>query len=37
MKNFGIQMAIFFRKIFYDFPKFFDKSVIHKIKKHKSF
>jgi len=25
MKNFGFQMFIFFRKIFNDFPKFFDK------------
>jgi len=25
MKNFGFQMSIFFRKIFRDFPKFFDK------------
>jgi len=25
MKNFGFQMSIFFRKIFHDFPKFFDK------------
>jgi len=25
MMNFGFQMSIFFRKIFHDFPKFFDK------------
>jgi len=25
MENFGFQMSIFFRKIFPDFPKFFDK------------
>jgi len=25
MLNFGFQMSIFFRKIFHDFPKFFDK------------
>ena len=25
MKNFGFQMSIYFRKIFQDFPKFFDK------------
>ena len=25
MKNFGFQMSIFFKKIFYDFPQFFDK------------
>jgi len=25
MKNFGFQMSVFFRKIFHDFPKFFDK------------
>jgi len=25
MKNFGFQMSIFFRKIFHDFSKFFDK------------
>jgi len=24
-KNFGFQMSIFFRKIFHEFPKFFDK------------
>ena len=24
-KNFGFQMSIFFRKIFHDFPKFFEK------------
>jgi len=34
MKNFGFQMSIFFRKIFHDFPKFFDKSLIHKITKN---
>jgi len=37
MKNFGFQMSIFFRKTFHDFPKIFDKSLIHKIKKHKNF
>jgi len=25
MKNFGFQMSIFFRKVFHDFLKFFDK------------
>ena len=25
MKNFGFQMSIFYRKIFRDLPKFFDK------------
>jgi len=25
LKNFGFQMSIFFRKIFHDFLKFFDK------------
>ena len=25
MKNFGFQISKFFRKIFHDFPKFFDK------------
>ena len=25
MKNFGFLMSIVFRKIFHDFPKFFDK------------
>ena len=24
MNNFGLQMSIFFRKLFYYFPKFFD-------------
>jgi len=33
MKNFGFQMSIFFRKIFQDFPKFFDKISNPKIKK----
>jgi len=37
MKNFGFQMSIFFRKIFHDFPKFFDKTPIHKLKQHKNF
>ena len=37
MKNFGFQMAIFFRKIFHDFPKFLRKSLLHKIKKPKNF
>jgi len=25
MKNFGFQMSIFFREMFHDFPKIFDK------------
>jgi len=25
MMNFGFQMSTFFKKIFHDFPKFFDK------------
>jgi len=25
MKNFGFQMSVFFRKVFHDFSKFFDK------------
>ena len=25
MKNFEFQMSTFFRKIFHDFPKFFDR------------
>jgi len=25
MKNFGFQMSIYFRKMFQDFPKIFDK------------
>jgi len=37
MKNFGFQMSIFFRKIFYDFPKFFDKMSNLYNKKHKNF
>ena len=25
IKNFGFQMSIFFKKMFHDFPKIFDK------------
>ena len=25
MKNFGFEMSIFFRKMFHDFPKIFEK------------
>jgi len=25
MENFGFQMSVFFRKVFHDFPTFFDK------------
>jgi len=31
MKNFGFQISIFLWKIFHDFPKFFEKSLINKI------
>ena len=34
MKNFGFLIYIFFRKILHDVPTFFDKSLIHKIKKN---
>ena len=37
MKNFGFQMSIFFRKIFHDFPKFFDRISNPKNKKQKNF
>jgi len=37
MMNFGFQMSIFFRKIFHDFPKFFDKIFNRKNKIHKNF
>ena len=37
MKNFGFQMSISFRKIFHDFPKFFDKISNPQIRKLKNF
>jgi len=37
MKNFVFRMSIFFRKIFHDFPKFFDKISNPQNKKHKNF
>jgi len=33
MKNFGFQISIFFRKMFHDFPKIFDKISNPKNKK----
>jgi len=37
MKNFGFQMSIFFRKMFHDFSKIFDKISNPENKKHKNF
>ena len=37
VSSFGFQMSIFFRKMFHDFQKIFDKICNHKIKEDKNF
>jgi len=37
VSSFGFQMSIFFRKMFHDFQKIYDKICNHKIKEHKNF
>jgi len=36
VSSFGFQMSIFFRKMFHDFQKIFDKICNHKIKEDKN-